>query len=92
MARPIEKALAQALRDTQFSFIENGEREINEVYVAVQREYGELCDDNYLCAENCKKGSNQPEWNHMVRTVMGFLRKKGVRVRRSDRRRFWIFF
>jgi len=74
MARPIEQQLYKELIDTEFAFIQRGVIEINEIYDVVKVKFDDLCDDNYLCSENCNNGNNnQPEWKHTVRRALSRL-------------------
>lgn len=89
MTRLKEKNLFRVLVDNGFSFVGKDRFEIKEIYDAVKSEYGELCDDNYLCADNCRQGNNKPEWNHVVRKALYRLKKTGEPVHFSGKRRFW---
>ena len=89
MARLKEKNLYKVLVENGFSFVGNGRIELKEIYSAVKANYGEFCDDNYICIENCKQGNNQPEWNHIVRKALYRLKKIGEPVNFSGNRRFW---
>lgn len=73
------------LRDTELSFLSNDPIHIEDIYQDIQQRYPELCDDNYLCSDNCLSGNNQPEWKHMVRSVINTLRLKGIAERTANR-------
>ena len=70
MARQIESNLYKNLIESEFSFVERGIRPINEIYISVKSRFPDLCDDTYLCCENCKSHAKQPEWHHTVRGVL----------------------
>jgi hypothetical protein len=72
--RPQEKILCRVLMDNGFAFVGNGPKTIIEIYDSVQAQYHEFCDDQYLCINHCRKGSNQPEWKHAVRSVLGSMK------------------
>jgi len=91
MARPTESQLYQELMISEFSFMERGINHIHIIYEAVKKCFPQLCDDNYLCSENCKKGSNQPEWNHTVRGALQQLKSDNGTVRYTGNRGFWEF-
>jgi hypothetical protein len=44
------------------------------------------------CSENCRKGNNQPEWNHTVRSALNNLRSIDAAIRHSGHRGYWEFF
>lgn len=84
--------LYQALMRTRLGFVPAGEQELPEVYKMVQREFPELCNDRYLCRDNCSHGYNSPEWRHTVRSALNILKKEDRGdIRKSDRRGFWLF-
>ena len=91
MPRPDLQKLYQTLAGNRLSFIRKGEYHLHEIYNAVRQSYQELCDDNYLCSENCSSGHNQPEWNHVVRRVLEELKSADGDVTRSGRHGYWAF-
>lgn len=91
MARQTERDLYQNLITLEFSFISQGTKAIDEIYRAVKSKYPALCDDHYYCSENCRSGNAQPEWNHTVRNALQYLKNRGVAVKYTGRRGFWIF-
>jgi len=91
MARNIETSLYQTLIDSQFSFLERGERTIIEIYDTVKAQFPHLCDDEYSCTANCKHGSMQPEWNHTVRRALQILKSVDGRITHTGSRGFWFF-
>jgi len=90
MARHDIQKLGQELRNTEFRFMARGEHHLHIIYRAVKTEFPDLCDDNYLCSENCSKGHNQPEWNHAVRRTLDQLKYKSLFVSK-ERINYWIF-
>ena len=90
MAKSELQELYQQLRETQFAFVGRGEHHLRDVYRAVQAQFPELCDDSYLCAENCSGGHNQPEWQHTVRKALQSLKGTGV-VSLGSRKSYWMF-
>jgi len=51
--RPIEKALYKTIKENELDFIPRGIYHIQELYDFIKNEYPHLCDDNYLCIQNC---------------------------------------
>ena len=90
-AREILKELYHILRQTGFSFIPEGEHNIRDVYALVRSQFPNLCDDRYLCSENCKSGYNSPEWQHKVRTALWDIQRHATVVRTTGRRGYWNF-
>jgi hypothetical protein len=90
MAKPQIKELAERLVGCRFDFMSKGEHALEDIYRAVKAAYPQLCDDAYLCAENCASGLQQPEWRHAVRGVLTRLKRGGV-VERGERRGRWRF-
>jgi hypothetical protein len=88
MPRPIEKELSRLLRESQMDFLGNDEIHITRIYELVKNQYPNLCDDDYLCSENCSNGNNQAQWQHVVRGVLGIFKKKGIA--QSGLRGFWV--
>jgi hypothetical protein len=89
--RPIESQLYRELVDSGFRFIERGTREINEIYNAVNREYSNLCDDEYSCAHYRSVGLHQAEWKHVVRGALNRSKSIYENIVYSGRRGYWIF-
>jgi len=91
MARPIESQLYRELVDSRFNFLDRGTIEIKDIYDVVQRQYPNLCDDDFPCVHRQNAVTSQPEWKHTVRTAL--LRSKRIydEVNYSGRRGFWIF-
>lgn len=87
MSRPLEKLLRKELRDSNFSFIPNGVYSQKEIYERVELQFPNLCDSTYLCIENCNNGTNSPEWQHSVRSVMQQLKTQGRLINQS--RGYW---
>lgn len=92
MARPIESQLYKELVDSRFQFVERGIREINEIYDAVNREYGDLCDDEFKCDHRSNIGIGRPEWNHTVRNALERVSSIYDNIAHSEIRDYWIFY
>jgi len=86
--RPIEKALYKTLKENELDFIPRGIYHIQELYDFIKNEYPHLCDDNYLCIQNCKSGGNSSEWKHVVRSFLGNC-KKNNKILKMPERGFW---
>lgn len=91
MSRFQEKYLYRLLIENGFSFLGNGRFGNKEIYDAVKLKYGEFCDDNYLCKDNCNKGANQPEWKHIVRITLLKMKNKGKGINSSGIYGFYDF-
>jgi hypothetical protein len=89
--RQIESQLYREVVDSGFRFLERGTREINEIYDAVKREYGNLCDDEYKCNHRQNDGLGQPEWKHVVRGALNRCKIIYDGIVFSGRRGYWIF-
>lgn len=88
MAR--ENELYENLLHTEFQFMVRGRHQMTTIYNAVKLKLPDLCDDNYLCSECCKMGTNQPEWNHRVRAALNFLKGKSG-ISKDPKHGHWIF-
>lgn len=91
MARQDVHDLYQQLHKSHFSFVPRGEHTVHDVYAMVKTQHPTLCDDNFLCANNCSRGSSQPEWQHVVRRSLQSHKVVGAHVARSGRTRHWVF-
>jgi hypothetical protein len=91
MARWDVSELYHELRADEFSFIPLGRYELCSIYELVKRAYPRLCDDTYICSENCARGNQDPEWHHAVRKALGDLKRKTRRVSNSGARGYWDF-
>jgi len=91
MARDDLRALYHALCETHFEFVPRGAHHLHNVYAFVQDRYPDLCDDSYLCSDNCKSGHNSPEWQHRVRAALDYLKRKAKGVHSGNERSFWVF-
>ena len=91
MPRTKLKTLYQNLHGTRFDFVPTGEHHIDEVYRLVKQAYPELCDDSYLCSENCKQGHNRPEWQHRTRAALWDLKKRFDQIDSGSTRGTWEF-
>ena len=61
------------------------------IYDYVQQKYPDLCDDAYLCADNCKDGHNRPEWKHRDRAAIWDAKDRSDYVSRDSSRGHWCF-
>ena len=84
-----EDTLYRTLLDSNLSFIPKGEHHIRDIYSVVKDQFERLCNDSYLCSENCTNGNNQPEWMHIVRNVMQKLKSQG-KIERGDQHGYWL--
>ena len=91
MARAETRELYQNLIRTELSFVARGRHHITGIYDCVRSKYPNLCDDSYLCSENCKAGADQPEWKHIVRGALDALKDKSQQIKKEPQRGFWIF-
>lgn len=81
--------LYSKLTKNRMDFLPVGEIEIKTIYNIVKSNYPDLCDDQVLCKDICTQGTNQPEWNHRVRSVLSRLKDQNF-IEKSNRRGFWI--
>lgn len=88
--RPLEAKLSKELKDSEYAFLGNNPMHINEIYNLVKNQFPDLCDDEYLCSTHCTKGTNQPEWQHVVRGVINSMKVKGL-AQRTGNPKEWIF-
>ena len=91
MAHPELQQLYHKLLGCPCVFISRGEYHIQDIYSAVRGHLSDLCDDSYLCRQNCSQGHNQPEWQHVIRRVLDALKSPDGDVSHSSRPRCWIF-
>lgn len=84
MARADVQKLYRKLMTTAFSFVAPGKHHIQDVYKAVKRRYLTLCDDSFLCADNCSSDHQQPEWQHVVRKALQAQRSSTGPVTHRD--------
>ncbi len=91
MARTEIAELYRELISNEFSFLKRGESSLALVYETVQRSYPELCDDDYLCVENCSSGNHSPEWQHAVRRALNELKRKDSTEVENSGRGYWVF-
>lgn len=85
--------LYRQLINDELRFLPRGVVHIREIYLIVQHRYGKLCDDHYLCFQNCNGGMASPEWKHRVRGVLSRLSMHPERtgVRKHQDIGYWIF-
>ncbi len=91
MARTDVRELYNRLQDSRFSFIDGGEHHLHSIYQAVKDLYPKLCDDDYLCAENCSGSHRQPEWQHAVRKSLQAQKSSSGPVSKGNQRGYWRF-
>ena len=91
MTRPELRTLYHELTSSQFAFVGSGEFSLEDIYSAVKVRFTNLCDDNYLCCQNCAHGHYQPEWRHTVRIALQHMKSTSGPVRHSGRHAYWIF-
>lgn len=88
---PKLKQLQSQLGDSDFRFLSAGERSLSgEIYPAVNQQHPRLCDGSIKCNDICSGGSQSPEWQHRVRTVLHRLADEpDSRVRKSNKHGYW---
>jgi hypothetical protein len=86
--RELERQFNRVLSESGFSFVPRGIHHIQEIYELVKNEFRELCDDEFKCKDCCSKGGQDPEWNHIVRSLFNGKH----RVRKSPGRGNWEFY
>ena len=91
MARPELEELYRILMDSRFDFVPAGEVHLRDIYKIVKERSADLCDDSYLCSENCKGGNNSPEWQHTVRAALDQMKKHRHLVSNGSSRGMWLF-
>ena len=94
MARADTRELYQNLIRTELSFVPRGRHYITCIYDCVRSKYPNLCDDSYLCSENCESGKDQPEWKHIARGALDALKdlkEKSRHIKKDPQRGFWVF-
>lgn len=79
--------LSAEIRDNNFNFLEPRIYSISEIYDLVKSHYESLCDDDYLCSQNCNSQHNQPEWKHVVRRCINRNKTMGILI--SEGRGKW---
>ncbi len=91
MAREDVAALYKKLVESEFSFIPKGQHSLQDVYTFVKVKFPDLCDDSFLCAQNCRGGSNAPEWQHVVRKSLHELMRIQSHAVNHVQRGIWLF-
>lgn len=93
MARIDLQELHRELISNKFSFLPRGEHQLKSIYIymGVKSEYPRLCDDDFLCIDNCSSGNNEPEWHHRVRGALDELKKISKSVEKVPERGYWRF-
>jgi hypothetical protein len=82
--------LYDELVDTEFHVMPAGQFHIEDIYTKVKSNFSSLCDDSYLCIDNCGRGHNHPEWKHAVRRALDRLKRISPRVPKGERN-YWTF-
>ena len=91
MPRDDLRILYHELCETRFACVPRGEHSLLDIYGFVREHYPALCDDSYLCSENCTSGHNSPEWQHRVRAALSYLKKHGRDVQSGAEGAVWVF-
>ena len=91
MHREKLKTLYQNLHESRFDFVPAGEHQIDDIYRFVKQQFVDLCDDSYLCSENCRQGHNRPEWQHRTRAALWDLKKRTDQIDSGSQRGSWRF-
>lgn len=91
MAREEISILYRELVDSHFEFIAEGIHGIDEIYGQVQDKFSKLCDDDYLCSQNCKQGPDRPEWQHAVRRALQRLKIHAPEYINKGEYSKWVF-
>ncbi len=90
MAREDIKILYKELVNCKFQFILSGLYELDAIYQSVKTQFPNLCDDHYLCCDNCSNGHNTPEWEHAVRKALDRLKKTTNSIQSGTARGTWF--
>jgi len=91
MAREDVATLYKKLVESEFAFIPEGQHSLQDAYTFVKAKFPTLCDDRFLCAQNCRGGSNAPEWQHVVRKALYELLRIQSPAVYHVRRGMWYF-
>jgi hypothetical protein len=75
--REITQKLSKVLNETNIGCMGTGIYTTQEIYIRVKENYTALCNDNYLCIESCQSGNKSPEWQHVIRTNMQTMKRRG---------------
>jgi len=90
MAREDLQQLYQELKSSRFRFLARGEHDVQAIYRAVKARYPALCDDRFLCSQNCLSGHDQPEWQHVVRKALQVLKSPSGPVSSGSAWGYWL--
>ena len=90
MARPDLQQLYQELKASRFGFLARGEHDVRAIYRIVKARYPRLCDDSFLCSQNCSRGHEQPEWQHVVRKALQALKSPTGPVSSGSAWGYWL--
>ena len=90
MAREDAQQLYRELKSSRFGFLTRGEHDVQAIYRAVKARYPALCDDRFLCSQNCSSGHQQPEWQHVVRKALQALKSPIGPVSSGSAWGYWL--
>jgi hypothetical protein len=83
--------LYQELIKNEFDFVQRRTHSLASIYEIVKTNYPELCDDTFLCLENCSSGNNSPEWQHAVRRALNELKRRKSTEIINNQRGYYMF-
>ena len=94
MPRETVARLYSELMTTEMDFMVRGTIHIHEIYDSVKAIYPHLCNDDYLCRDNCPGSkARRPEWEHKIRWALKVLKSTTNKVTNVDTpREFWRFY
>ncbi len=81
--REIKLKLSKIMLETNMGCMGTGIYSMQEVYEKVKKNYPELCNEQYLCIDNCKSGGKDPEYHHTIRGNMQTMKKRGRVIKSS---------
>jgi hypothetical protein len=90
MARADLQQLYQGLKSSRVRFLPRGEHDVRAIYRIVKARYPRLCDDRFLCSQNCSRGHEQPEWPHVVRKALQVLKSPRGPVSSGGAWGYWL--
>jgi hypothetical protein len=85
--------LYKTLHETEFEFMPRGIFHLHDVYAAVKKKYRHLCNDKFICDENCHTGDPKREWQHATSRALDVLTTRTVKseIVLHARRGYWEF-
>jgi hypothetical protein len=84
------KELYRELMNIKFRFIEPGQYHLQEIYEKVKHQYPEYCDDSIICSDTCTRGTQNPEWQHRVRSALGKLKSSSIGISKGSSHGYWV--